>query len=236
VAVRSYDKLSINEDILLDLPFNEGSGAITGDIAKPHHTFDLNNAPTWTSLVSGRGVLTFDGATEYLDASAASTADMDFTSGDYSVGVWINWTDVGGGLSQIVIGRYGVDLDGWEIYLTEGGGFNYLTQRHHHATLAPNTRDGCYSTGWAQSTWFLLGISRSGLYPVHYRNGVALAMSYEATGMLDPDTCNRDMVIGTRYTKDANWYQNMMWRPRMWSRVLSADEWMEIYDEESGWF
>ena len=32
-----YDKISLNEDILLDLPFSEGVGVITHDQAKPHH-------------------------------------------------------------------------------------------------------------------------------------------------------------------------------------------------------
>jgi len=233
MAVSSYDKLSINTNILLDLPYNEGSGAITSDICKPHHTFNLVNAPTWTSLVSGRGVITFNGVNEYLYASAASTADLDFTTGDYSIGVWVNWTDIG--RAEIVIGRYGVDLDGWEVYLELNGGVHYLTQRHHHSSLVP-ARTGCYSVGWATGTWYLLGISRSGAFPVHYRDGVALGMTYGVGGLSDPDTCNRDMVIGTRFTKNDNWYQNMMWRPRVWSRALSADEWAEIYDEESGWF
>ena len=84
----------------------------------------------------------------------------------------------------------------------------------------------------------LLGISRTGgnLYPQHYRNGNFLAMSYEASGMLDPDTCNRDLVLGTRYTKDANWYKGQMWRPRIWDRALSAVEWKNMFEAERDWF
>lgn len=173
----------------------------------------------------------------YLDIAAADCADLDFTTGDYSVGCWINW-DSTGGWSEIIIGRYGVDLDGWELYLDISGGLNTVSQRHHHGSIGGNTNSNCYSTGWTPGVWAFLGVSRIGgdLYPVHYRNGVALAMVYEASGMLDPDTCNRDLTIGCRYTKDANWLRGPMWRPRVWDRPLSAAEWVNIFEIERNYF
>lgn len=242
MTVVLYDKLGFNEDILLDLPFREGVGAITRDVAKPHHPVTLVNTPTWTALPSGLMVLNLNGINEYLQCLGASCADLNFTIGDYSAGAWINWTDTG--QSLIVMGRYRIDStpttisDGWEIYLDESGGRNTVSERHSHLSLAPNTNSNCYSVGWTPGTWWLLGISRIGgnLYPVHYRNGVALDMTYEASGMLDPDTSIQDLVIGCRWSKDANWYKTMMWRPRVWGRALSAEDWMNIYQLEKGWF
>jgi len=63
-----------------------------------------------------------------------------------------------------------------------------------------------------------------------------LVMSYEATGMLDPDPCNRDLVLGCRYTKNANWYRNGMANMRVWNRALSQDEWNFIVQCEGHWF
>ena len=242
-----YDKLSIYHDIVLDLPFREGTGTITHDIAKPHHPLTLNDPGgglfTWGNLASGCPYLQFaavgggpaDGV--YLDCPAADTGDLDFTTGDYSLSVWLNW-DSTGGWSEIIMGRYGVDLDGWEIYLDISGGLNTVSQRHHHVSLAPNTNSNCFSTGWTPGNSYLLGISRIGgdLYPVHYRNGLPLEMTYEDSGMLAPDACNRDLVIGCRYTKDANWYRNMMWRPRIWARALAAWEWLQLFNMEKHWF
>ncbi|GAG70812.1 unnamed protein product, partial [marine sediment metagenome] len=43
-----YDKISPNHQILLDLPFREGAGLITHDVAKPHHIADMTgHAPSW---------------------------------------------------------------------------------------------------------------------------------------------------------------------------------------------
>lgn len=243
--VRGYDNIAENKGLLLDLPFYEGIRAITKDQAKPHHPIALNDPGggsfVWTTLASGIMVLEFvttgggAGQGVYLESLAADTADLDFISGDYSIGCWINWT--WDGQSLIIIGKYGVDLDGWEIYLDESGGRNTVSQRHSHNSLAPNTNSNCYSTGWTPGVWTFLGISRIGgnLYPQHYRNGNFIAMHYEASGMLDPDTCNRDLVIGTRFTKDANWYKGQMWRPRIWNRALSASEWKKIFEAERDW-
>ncbi len=168
--VIGYDKVDLANLQLLSLPFNEGVGVITQDVAKPAHPLTLNDPGggsfAWDNLaVSGRPVLEFtavgggpaDGV--YLDCPAAVTADMDFTTGDYSLACWINW-DSTGGWSEIILGRYGVDLDGWEIYLDISGGLNTVSQRHHHATLNPNFNSNCYSVGWTPGEWALLGISR----------------------------------------------------------------------------
>lgn len=243
-----YDKEGFNYRQLLSLPFNEGVGALAHDVAKPDRTLPMHipggGSFTWDNAIkSGCPILEFvtvgggagDGV--YLDCDWSKSADMDFTTGDYSVACWINW-DSTGGWSEIIIGRYGVDWDGWEIYLDISSGLNTVSQRHHHASLTPNLNSNCYSTGWTPGAWHFLGISRIGgnLYPIHYRNGEPLTMSYEDSGMLDPDTCKRDLVIGCRYTKDANWYINQMWNPRVWDRALSRSEWKQIYEIEKHWF
>lgn len=230
-----YDNLAINHQILLDLPFREATGAITHDMAKPHHPFTLVNAPTWTTLPSGLMVLDFSGVDEYLESAALDTIDLNFTDGDYSIGAWINWIDTG--FSEIVIGRYRLDTDGWEIYLYEPN--NSLNQRHHHSLTIPNEnpRSACYSVGWFPGTWYLMGISRSGNTGIHYRNGVALDMIYDpVSGLIDPESNDDDLVVGIRFTKDINEYKGKMWRPRVWNRALGAEEWAQIFDYEKHWF
>ena len=229
-----YDSISLNSDILLDLPFREGTGAITHDVAKPHHPVTLVSTPTWASLASNLGVLELDGATEYLQALNADTADLDFMAGDYSLSIWFKWTDTGS--SEILMGRYEVDVSGWETYLYTGGGStHYLQLRHHHAGGA-TTRTGAYSSGWTPGTWYLFGLSRSGGDAVMYRNGAAVETSVSVGGLIDPETCAQDLVIGTRYTKNADWYDGQLWRPRIWDRALTSAEWKVIYELEKRWF
>jgi len=240
-----FDKLAIDRDLLLGLPFKEGAGLITHDRAKPHHLLTQNvpggGSFAWGNVISGCPYLQFipigGGATDgvYLDCPAADSVDMNFTSEDYSIGGWINW-GIGTSQSEIIIGRYRTEVDGWDIYLN--GVSNTLSHRHHHSSLgAGNLKSECFSAGWIPGTWDFFGVSRSGLYPVHYRNGLPLVMDYGGLTMLDPDTANRDVVMGARAVSlDANWYYDYMWNIRVWGRCLSDEEWKFLYDRERHWF
>ena len=57
VMVRGYDKLHLDYGLLLALPFREGVGLITRDVAMPHHELTQNDPGggsfTWGRVVSG---------------------------------------------------------------------------------------------------------------------------------------------------------------------------------------
>jgi hypothetical protein len=261
MSIGLFDKIAINDQLLLSLPFREGSGLITHDEAKPDHLLtqqDLGGGSfAWGNLASGCPYLDFIsvgfGATDgvYLDCPNADTLDLDFTSGDYSIVVWVNHRPVGNVKPKNIVGRYRVDAaappaafgDGWEVYLETNGGVDYLELRHHHVSLGTSiadSRDGCFSTGWATGSWNLLGITRHKIagtsWPQHYRDGLPLAMAYSTPGLRDPDTSPSDLVIGARYSKDSNWLDGMMWNLRIWSRELSGEDMRFIVDRERHWF
>ncbi len=223
-----YDNVIYNKHILLDLPVREATGIITKDEAKPHHAVTMVNTPTWTTLTSGLGVIGLDG-TEYLQCLNASCADLGFTSGDYSLGLWWKITD-DTQTSQILMGRYELNVGGWELYwysLT-----NLLTLRHHHAG-GTETRSACYSPGWLKNVWNCMGISRSEENQYHYLNGTALTV---VGAVENAEATTSDLVMGSRYTKNANFITGNIWRPRAWNRVLTATEWRIMYELEKRWF
>jgi hypothetical protein len=231
-----HDKLSINHQMVLSLPFREMVNQLIQDRAAPHHPVQGHNL-TWASglpiIPSGLGLGVFDGATAYADSPAALTVDMNFTSEDYSIAVWVYYQVVAH--SQIVVGRYGTHLDGWDLHLYHVN--STLSLRHNHGSLAPD-HSTCYSEGWNTGQWHLIGISRSGRYPRHFRNGAEIEVSYSAGGLDDPDTANRDLVIGVRgVTKNANWYSGYMTLLRVWgSRAMEEWEHRQIFEEERHWF
>ena len=239
-----YDIKSKNMECLLDLPFFEGADILAHDIAKPHHTLTQvdpgGGAFAWGNLETGCPYLEWipigGGATDgvYLEGAAADTVDLNFISGDYSIGGWVNW-GAGTNQSEIIIGRYATEIDGWDIYFNAVS--NTLSHRHHHSSLgAGNLKSECFSRGWVPGTWDFFGVSRGSLYPQHYRNGVPLVMDYGGLTMLDPDTANRNLVMGCRDTNNANWYYGRMWRPRVWPKCLSTEEWRDIFESEKHWF
>ncbi|MBE3137654.1 MAG: hypothetical protein IMZ43_09750 [Thermoplasmata archaeon] len=229
-----YDSLGLNADIVLDLPLTEGVGSLIHDVSKGHRNLTAVSAPVWT-LAGDTMTLVFDGAADYLVASNASTTDLEFTSGDYSLCCWIDWVDTS--TSENVFGRYELNVGGWELYFYG----EILTLRHSHSLTQVGVgahpahhRSGCYSAGWTPgSGWCLLGVSRTGGGEAQmYRNGIALAMS--TSGLVNPEATTSELIIGSRYDKTTDWYKGGMYRPRIWSRVLTASEWLGLYNKEVG--
>jgi len=230
-----YDNLGINEDIELDLSMLEATGAATHDESKNHIVATLHGGILWDALASGHyGLNLHELMSRYLDAPAADTTALNFTSGDYSLAVWINpshWEDD----SMIIMGRYAVDIRGWELYYYDPT--NLITLRHHHAGGA-TTRTACYSGGWLRDgEWRLFGLSRVGGVAQHYMNGQPVTTTCTASGLIDPATdAVDDLVIGIRFTKDSNYWTGHFHRPRAWSRALTATEHYMIYEDEKEWF
>lgn len=228
-----YDSIDYNQEMLLDLPLREGIGIVTMDVAKPHHVVNLINTPTWTALPSGLMTLNFDGTTEYMECEGAVCTDLNFMSGDYSVGGWFNWADSIHD-SQILIGRYEVSVSGWEVYLTEAGALRYLSLRHHHAAGA-TLRTGAFSLGWTYGTNWHFGISRIGNTAYMYQNGVAVVTTSDV--LIDPETSARDLVIGVRgVSKDSNYFKNMRGRIIVSGKALTAEEWLNMYKHQQRWY
>ena len=228
-----YDSISYNRRMLLDLPFREGIGAITQDVAKPHHPVTLVGAPAWAALDSGKMALTLGGvgSGDYGQCLNANCADLGFTSGDFSIGGWFTWEDTAQD-SQILIARYEVSVGGWEVYLTEAGALRYMTLRHHHAGGA-TVRTGAYSLGWAYSTLAHFGISRSGTSAQFYRNGVAITTVSDT--LIDPEATTQDLVIGVRYTKDSNFLSGRLPRLFVSGEALTAEDWSNMYKNQQGY-
>ena len=225
-----YDKISYNQRMLLDLPFREGIGVITQDVAKPHHPITLHNNPSWTALPSGKMALGLAGwgSSEYAQCLNAECADLGFTDSDFSIGGWFTWEDTVED-SQILIARYEVSVGGWEVYLTEVGALRYLSLRLHHAGGA-TLRTGAFSLGWAYSTLAHFGISKIGDTAYFYRNGEPVVTVSDT--LIDPEATTQDLVIGIRHSKDANMLSGLLPRLIVAEEGLTAEDWRAMYRQQ----
>jgi len=237
MSIKSYDSIPDNVAISIDLPFTEAIGIETHDVAKAHHPVDLINTPSWGTSPGGLSVLDLDGIDQYGEIAAADSADLDFTTGDYSFACWLK-QDAGVTVSQIIAGKYHVNVSGWEIYTTEAGVFpatlNYLSIRHHHAG-GTDTRSSVYSLGWEQNNWWFMGVARTGATCKMFRNGELI----ETVGgpLEDPETAAAsDVVIGTRHTKDTNFFNGSMYGWRMWPGEIVESEWKNMFNRERSFF
>jgi hypothetical protein len=222
-----YDNLNVNMEMLLDLRVSEATGTNAQDWAKAHHLSTLTGAPSWANLDNGLTYLDFvAGNPDYILGLQAATADLNFTSGDFSLAVWIR-PDLGGNRFLFQRG------------LTQNDGYGFLYNTDEALQFSTNQAAAAQHTiGAAASvvvgTWSLAAVSRAGATAELYTNGVRDIATIGTH--IDPLTAPRNLYIGVNNGAGAGWYDGDLWRPRIWGRALSAAEMLAIFEYERDLF
>ena len=213
----SYDRVRLNRGILLDLPFWEGTGVTTQDWSKNHHPMALAGAPAWAEVG-----LTFAGAPDEITCPGADSADLDFTSEDFSLVVWAYSTNLSS--ANVYMNRATLDACGWEWYTANGN----LALRTNQA----GSREGASGMGCViLNAWQCLGVSRSGLVAQAYADGQPVYTLHTAAGILDPVACGAQ-TFRVANNPHANCFSGTLWRPRVWDRLLLPREFRAVFEGE----
>lgn len=211
--------MSLTRSLALDL-FSQRGGATPGlvtsyDKSRWHHDVALHNITWVQDYEAGLWLPVFNGINAYMDRAHANTEALGITNDlnrGYTIMGWFNWVDTTD--PRIIIGRYEVDVGGWELYVSGWGGVYSLNQRHHHAGTIVDThpRSGSYSVDWTPgvTSFFTVVYQGNGTDCLHYRNAVPLAVVSSTGGVLDFEATTQDLVGGTRFTKDTDWYEGTM--------------------------
>jgi hypothetical protein len=229
--VKGYDNDPIMQQLLLDLQLSEGIGTLTQDWAKPHHIDPtLINGPMW-SLVGARSVLTLAGANQSIRILQANSADLAFTTGDFSIAMWINGAYQDAEL--FARGNWG-GVGGYEAYMVSTGQIDF-------ALHAAGPTDYYISTPVAPftpSVWNLFHFIRSGTGASTtlsiYINGVKIATT--STGApLNPIVAATNFVIADDVTGGFG-LTGLLGQIWVWGRALTATEIKTLFERERNWF
>ncbi len=218
---KGYDNDPIMQGILLDLQMKEGTGTVTNDWAKPHHEpVTLTGAPAWGD-VDDLPILDFNSATpDYVKVLQADSADLNFISGDFSGAVWVKFDD---NTNVWIFSRGLPNTDGWGLTISSSSAIDFLTSGP--SLDESESGDSEVTTG----VWYFIGFTRSGTSGKVYKNGVDVTTV--SASHADPVTAPRDMVIGVRDTI-ASGFDGQMGQPRIWGRLLSASEMLELFERD----
>lgn len=229
-----YDSISLNYQQSLAITMRENIGVLAHDVARPaatlNHTMTLNGATiAWASLaLSNLSYITFNPATpDWLDCSAVNTADLDFTTGDFSLAAWICLSDLTANRSLICRGF--LDTDGYYIQVLINGSLFFITNQAAASQITTSAAGDIVI-----NTWYLVGVSRSGAGALLYVNGVDVTA---VPGVhIDPLTSARELHIGIYDNEVGSPWAGNMWNPRVWERALSGEEWRRLFTLERGLF
>lgn len=223
-----YDKLPYNSGLLLDLTFEEMTGLVVYDRAKPHHpNVTLQGTPTWITLASGLPALSFDRTNpDWLECPAADTVDLDFITGDFSAACWLYTLDLS--WTSFPFCRGDENVDGW-----------FMSRVGSRIAIATN-QGGNNQRSWSpegvitENAWFLLGWSRAGAVGKTIINGREVTTVSNAH--INPTTSARRLHIGIRDDETAMEHNGYMARPRIWGAELTDEDWRVMFETERHWF
>lgn len=229
-----YDNIPMLFQTVLDIPMYEGVGMLAHDIARPpatalDKTMTLTGAPTWAQWpLSNLTVLNFDETNpDFMELAVAESTDMDYQAGAFSLAAWVYAFDLG--MDRYIIERGLLDTDGWYFYVLTTGNLIIRTNQAA-AGQTTNTAAGVL----AATEWALVGVTRLGASCRIYKNGVDVTDT--AGAHIDPLTSARKLHVGIDDTEAANQWNGYIWRPRIWSRQLSDDDFWKLFEMERGLF
>jgi len=255
--VVGFDNFIINHQLLLALPFREMIGGVgaaaNGELVygreKAHHlgTLDINGtgAMNWGAVASGFPYLEFVPTLgvaadwTWVESSIATTADLDFTSEDFTLLAWIYLANLGAVHTIMCRGAQAV---------ANGGGYQMTAAFSTPSRVGFATCQGVdvqTVTSEAEinaATWHLVGVTRSGVVGKSYIDGQDRTTSAE--DLVAPATQNEPFHIGVRQIETTGVgigydtpFEGYLAYPRVWgSRCLSDEIMLAIWNHERGWF
>ena len=224
--LKLYEKIPLNTNIELDLPHFSDAGNLVRDISTKHVNMTVSAPCVWEVLPAAI-LYGGDGSGCFLQALAADSPFLDFTSGDYTLLAWI--FPVGAG-SDMIMCKDTVDVCGWEFYIAVLGATATLALRHSQG----GSHKGASAAGAVtMNVWNLVGVTRSGLSAQFYVNGQTVTTAIDPGGMIDPvSAAAKKFHIGINNDEINNTFQGMMAHHRVWSRAILASEFVNIFNAE----
>lgn len=165
--------------------FGVGAGTHLFDKSRyrSHSTFVI---PTWAAGLHG-WCLDFNPAIPNWVTTLAAFTQLNFTSEDFSLVMRINPDNVAAGRTLIQRGLR--NTDGYDFYISSGGGLNFVTNQALAAQFS-RAPAGTIIAG----NWYTVGVSRTGASVLIYANGVDVTNVWGVH--LDPLTSARNFYIG----------------------------------------
>ena len=217
MVMSSLDKKPINQGLVLYHPGYEGSGAVIHDNSQYHNNGSFRGVgePAWEQLASGIWVLDFDGSNDSVNCGNAASLQI-------SIGTSMCWVKTTYGaavykglMSKAFAYAFGIK-DGKLACYNWGAGAGW---RYNGVT---NIADG---------TWHLCGVTNDGSQGQFFLDAAAEGDPF-SFAVLNQGTA---LAIGSG-TPTGEYVDADIGRPRVFNRVLSALDWLNLMNQEKSLF
>jgi hypothetical protein len=220
ISVTGTALLSTNPNIVLWLPFNEGSGCTAYDISQYGNNGNLepscpDNNPVWVNGILGKA-LDFDGSDDYVEV--LHSFSLNIGDGGITLEAWINTDAFPSGDRWQVIGK----VDAYALQVSDNGKVRVW--------LGPLTTYVETDNVVLQSDeWYHIAGVYDGSTVKIYVNG-NLEKEVSKTG--DQATSTNNILIGARIP--GGYFNGIIDNPRIWNIALTAEQILNIYQKGVG--
>lgn len=182
-------------------------------------TTNLNHGTlTGTTSTAGKfgNARSFNGTTDYM----TSTNSLNYTSGSFSVSMWVKPSSLSN--SPVIFSNGSYQVGGYYCHINSTGAVSCNTNQAGAIQTTNSTNS--FVTG----AWQLLTVARNGSSIRIYRNGQDVTSS--AGTHIDPASTTEKFVIGTYGPSPSGWYYNgLVDDVRVYNRALSGIEIQTMY-------
>lgn len=219
----AYPKTINPSSLVGHWPMEEGSGTTTRDASGKGSTGTLTNGPTWVVGKYGSAV-SFDGSNDFISLGSPTILSFVNRTNQYSITAWVRRASSPAiTTSEQIISKSSNSINTFELKLTPGG-----------ITASGGGTDSVVTSPVADGTWHHIATtipaSSAGLRV--YVDGSVKPFS-SGSGGIGTGSTTRDVLIGAR--RDASnsdslrWFTGSIDDVRIYNRVLSASEIMQMY-------
>lgn len=227
---KNYTLLPLNFRCVLDLPARDQYIVpfLNYDVSR-FDAFDMTALGTATLSfttvpLSNIWIWVFNPATpDWLEIANAQAANLNFVASDFSCAAWIFIDDLTADRCLFCMGDN--NADGWYMYVAAAGGLQFITNQ-----AGANQISGSNVNTILINRWYQIGATRQGANVRLYSNGADVTSLLGAH--VNPLVSARDFHIGIRDNEVNMPWSCYIWRPRAWTRTLSARDMSNLFETE----
>ncbi|MBI4092477.1 MAG: LamG domain-containing protein, partial [Candidatus Kerfeldbacteria bacterium] len=206
-----YD--SLNDGLILYIPFSEGTGTTAADRSKSNKSATLSGTPAWTTTAGKVGnALVFDGTDDY-----ATVGNLDTNT--VSLAMWVKRDRAtAGDFDRLLLS---VSNNGWGLHFANDNTLQFTKVGVSNVNSTGTITD--------TSGWHHVAVTYDGSNARFYIDGVLDAtQAYSVTF----DSSSGNYTIGSRGA--AEYFDGNLDEVRVYNRVLPADDIRELYQRNLG--
>ena len=200
-------------------------------------TCSVSASTPWYNGRTGKfnSSLAFDGTNDYVSLSDPSSGILDFGTGDFTVGLWVNFDDLTNNENGFIHkDNYSgtTTYNGWLFNIANAAGGVGIETRNISSGSGPDTNARLATANFSTGTWYHILATRQSNVLYLYVNGVQRATATESSAT---NVSNSENIrFGSLSATSPQWFTGKIDDVRIYNYALTGTQVKLLYNQNSG--